>query len=227
MKYLLLILILIAAASLVAQDRQFSAADQSVFALPTAYTMPAGTHAVTDYELVLLQYAYAPVDRLHLSAGMVFPFTTDMLRTFSLGFKYNYYKSDTFYSSIWTSYSPDPNMMTVGNVISYGSPKTNVHLGVGTGVQFGHEIDNFVIGAGLISGFSRRVSGMLEFESIIYNFYDNEDTSDNSVESEQIVTVGVRLKGEDLSWDFGVVRPLNADMGDFIGIPFLKATFLF
>jgi len=227
MKYTLMILILIAVAFLNAQEREFSAADQSVFALPTAYTMPAGTHAITDYELVLLQYAYAPIDRLHLSAGMVFPFTTDMLRTLSLGFKYNYYRSEKFATAFWTSYSPDPNMMTVGNVFSFGDRKTNFHLGIGTGVQFGHPLDNFVIGAGLIQSFSRRVSGMLEFESIGYNFYDNEDPEDSGAENEQILTGGVRLKGENISWDFGVVRPLQADMGDFIGIPFIKATFLF
>lgn len=71
--YLLICLALLAGSLLLAQEHaaQFNAADQSVSLLPTAHTMPRGTHAITTMEFVLFQYSYAPTNRLHLSAMMM------------------------------------------------------------------------------------------------------------------------------------------------------------
>ena len=133
MKKLALLSILFCALSFLgAADEEFHAGDQSVFMLPTAYTMPKGSCAVTVYEAVILQFAYAPIDRLHLSAGMVvlpFNYNLDMAETITAGAKYNYYRGKSMASAVWGSCTYRPKLLTLGNVLSFGS---NGGKGVGS-----------------------------------------------------------------------------------------------
>ena len=204
---------------------EFYAADQSVFILPTAYTMPAGTHAFTDFMIVLMQYSYSVTDRMHVSAGMVFPFEKNMLKTFSFGGKYRYLSSGNLDSSAWATLTPDPMTMTVGNVLSWGNPNRSLHL-AGAGLFNLKEGEgNFFFGVGGISQLSGRINLMGEVVLIPSDFEDGAVTI--SSEYEAIGIVGLRFKGQKISWDLGAARMLTEDMGDILAIPFLKATFLF
>ncbi|HNX37689.1 MAG TPA: hypothetical protein PL124_02065 [Candidatus Cloacimonadota bacterium] len=227
MKFTLIFVFIISFLPLLAQEQEFYAADQSVFVLPTAYTMPAGTFAFTDYEVALLQFAYAPVDRLHLSYGMVFPVTKDMFRTASLGFKYQYYSTERLATALWTSYSPDPKLLTVGNIFSGGNGRTSAHLGIGALVSMDEGVTATAIGAGIIHGLTPRVSGMLELDTTFINNDTELFDSEDSVRADCFLLAGVRLKGEKVSWDFGAMRQLTEDWGDLIALPFIKATVLF
>jgi len=45
--------------------REYQVGDHELFAMPTAYTMPAGNTYFTDYELVFLNFTFAPTNRTH------------------------------------------------------------------------------------------------------------------------------------------------------------------
>lgn len=224
----LAILILLGALNAVEGD--FYAGTQSVFVLPTAYTMPKGSSSLTDYEVVFLQYAYAASDRVHISAAMVFPFTTDMVRTFSLGGKVNYFRRKDVESALWASYTPDPKTLTAGNVVSVGNEKASLHIvGIVAGAVGSEAIlGDFALGG--IARFSDRVNGMLDLIFTPFTIAGGGDSDfldlDDSMNDAGII-FGIRFKGQQVSWDLGAMRIIGEDMGSLIALPFLKATFLF
>lgn len=226
MKLTLIFMILIAVTALSADNAaQFLAADQSLMTLPTAYTMPKGRSALTNFELVLMQYSYAITDRAHLSAAMVFPFNKDMIKTFSAGGKYNYYRGDKLQAALWGSYTPDPAVGTLGNIFSYGNPKLSGHL-ITAGVANLRESEvRMLIGLGGIVSLSPRVSLIGESYYVPGNVIDIEG-EDELNDDIKIILMGVRFRGDKISWDLGAGRPLE-DMGDILALPFVKATFMF
>lgn len=229
MKLLLILLLIPIMTVLSAQvDEQFLAADQSLMVMPTAYTMPMGKSALTSFELVLLQYSYAVSNRAHLSAGMVFPFTTDMLKTFTLGAKVNYYRGADVQTALWASYTPDPNTATLGHVISVGNPKVSGHFIAALAGNLSENEAQSIFGLGGIVSLSERVSGIGEVYYLpgkLISFNDEID-SDSSRDWRGIL-LGIRFKGEWMSWDLGGMRPLSDWGDDLLALPFIKATFMF
>lgn len=198
----------------------FQAADQALFVMPTAYTMPKGSSAITDFELLILQYTYAPTNNLHLSAGMVFPIVLDLFRTITLGAKFNYLRKDKIQCAFYGSVTPDPDMRiaNIGHVLSIGDPRGSVHIAVNK--PFGSYEDilegGFVASLGGIVDFSKRVAGLGE----VYLYSSARQPA-------QVFGLGLRFKGKNISWDLGGIRPFGIDAGDFIAVPFIKATFIF
>ncbi|MBW6513520.1 MAG: hypothetical protein K0B87_02055 [Candidatus Syntrophosphaera sp.] len=148
-------------------DPQYLSADQALFVMPTAYTMPRGTSALTSFELLILQYTYAPTDRIHLSAGTVFPITFDLLRSFTLGGKINYLRKDGIQAAFYGSFTPDVEVRiaNIGHVLSIGDPHRSLHFSVSK--PFGEYEDilegGFVFGLGGIADLSKRVAAIGEF----------------------------------------------------------------
>lgn len=208
-------------------DADFYAADQSVFVMPTAYTMPRGEHALTSFELILVQYSYSASDRLHISAGSIFPVTSDALRSFSLGFKYRYFTKKPFDAAAWTSYTPDADLMTIGSVLSLGQNNRSVHLAAAGYLDFKEEIQRVIFALGGITPLTSRTMLMGEviaYPETEYVWETDEDVVDHYGLG---AIVGLRFKGSKISWDLGGMRLLSEDMGEVIAIPFIKATFLF
>ena len=84
-----------------------------------------------------------------------------------------------------------------------------------------------MFGLGGITTLSKRVSGIMEYynlRDILEIDFDDDDPLDldNSA-----LLLGIRFKGEKMSWDLGGIRPLVVDEGDFLAVPFVKATFIF
>jgi len=199
----------------------FQAADQSLFVLPTAYTMPKGTSALTSYEILILQYAYAPVENLHISAGTVFPIHPELLRSLTLGAKFNYLRSNSIQAAFYGSVTPfieDVAFFNIGHVISIGDPSGSFHVSINK--PFGSIEDavegGWMGGVGFIAGFSPRVAGIGEV-----HLYLGEG------DPEAAVGLGLRFKGKSISWDLAGFRPITLDMGEILALPFIKATFLF
>ncbi|MGC9362307.1 MAG: hypothetical protein ACP5F3_05195, partial [Candidatus Syntrophosphaera sp.] len=173
-------------------DPQFLSADQALFVMPTAYTMPRGSSAFTSFELLIIQYTYAPTDRLHISAGTVFPITFDLLRSFTLGGKINYLRKDVIQAAFYGSYTPDVEVRiaNIGHVLSIGDPHQSLHFSVSK--PFGEYEDileeGFVFGLGGIADLSKRVSGIGEFY-----LYSGEGYT------EQVLALGLRFKGAKIS----------------------------
>lgn len=225
-RYLILLLLSLLAAGLFAADPDelFWAADQSLMVMPTAYTMPKGMHAFTDLELAVMQYAYAVTDRTHLSAGMVFPFTKDMIKTFSAGVKSNVFKHEKAQIALVGTFNPHTRAGYGGVVGSFGNPDISMHILASELYNFKNGENQALIALGGIKSISERFSGIMECYVIpqdLGNLGDDPDAAQFAI------ALGARFKGPKISWDFGIGRALGVDMGDFIGIPVLKATILF
>ncbi len=229
MKKLILSLWIIVMISMLAAgsaDSLFLAADQSLLIMPTAYTMPKGQSALTDFEIILLQYSYAATDRIHLTAATAFPITKELIKTFSVGGKINYLKQGKLQSAAWTSYTADAQILTLGNVCSYGNPQGSIHCAGAFVYTFKEKQGSVLAALGGIKNFSTRTAGIAE---LIF-FADNDiHNASEMVNTNYINTLvlGIRFKGNRMSWDLGAIRPLNEDMGELLALPYLKATFMF
>ncbi|MDA3812893.1 MAG: hypothetical protein PF570_01440, partial [Candidatus Cloacimonetes bacterium] len=63
-RILLFVVILVLANGLF--GREYKVGDHELCVMPTAYTMPAGSTYFTDYELLFLNFTFAPTNRTHV-----------------------------------------------------------------------------------------------------------------------------------------------------------------
>ncbi|HOC95814.1 MAG TPA: hypothetical protein PK802_04155 [Candidatus Cloacimonadota bacterium] len=220
-----------------AADGEFYAANQSVFVIPTAYMMPKGSSSFTDYELVILQFSFAPSNRLHLSAGMGFPYNVEMAKTITAGAKFNYFQAPSMESAAWGTFTPIEEVYTLGNVVSFGNNSGNgggsLHL---AGMLYG-DMDKpdylwAVLGTGGIVRISNRVNGMVDMIFPPLRVKDRSDDTDSEYDDESdnygVFIAGVRIKGKMLSVDLGGMRFVgDGDHGDILLMPFVKASIMF
>lgn len=199
-------------------DAQFKAADQSLMVIPTAYTMPKGASTFTDYEIFIVQYAYGLTDRTHLSIGMPFPIVAEAFQYSALGVKQNYLKYDKLQCAATFTWMPKAEGGALSNIISYGTEKASVHGFIGISFDYEKINSGSVLALGGIVDVSQRVALMSEV--LTYSALLEE-------EANGLLTLGVRLKGNRMSWDLGGFRPLSGDSGDLLLIPLLKLTVLF
>ncbi len=213
------ILLVIALGNVFSQivDEQFKAADQSLMFMPTAYTMPRGSSSFTDYELFIVQYSYALTGRTHISAAMVFPMHAELIKTFTMGVKQNYYKEGPFQSALFVSYNPEAQGGMFGNVVSLGNTKASLHAAAAWVTDLTEIQKDYAVMVGGIIGMSNRVSFMTEILSTS-QVIDEEGNG--------IICFGFRFKGDKTSWDLGGGRLLK-DNSEFLFFPILKATILF
>jgi hypothetical protein len=218
--YIVLILLSVFSTALFAQaaTEQFKSADQSLILMPTAYTMPQGKSTFTDYEVVFVQYAYGLTDRTHLSVGMLFPIVPEAFEYAVLGVKQNYLKYKGLQSAAIVSFSPKTTTGLFGNAISLGNSKASLHGDIFWGTDFEDVSNGFLFGVGGLVNVSNRVALMSE----VISFSELLDEDANGV-----WTMGVRLKGDGMSWDLGGFRMLKGDQGSLILIPLIKMTVLF
>lgn len=220
MRYLMIVLLLTGLLGMLyAQEAsaQFMAADQSLMVMPTAYTMPKGAHTFTNYEIVIIQYAYGLTPYTHLSAGMLFPIVSEAFDTFTAGIKQNYFRQDIVQSALWVSYNPKVKGGMFGNVISVGNEKISGHGAAVWLYDFEGVSSAYGIMLGGIYSASQRIALISEFLTVS-EFMDEDPNG--------IITFGVRFKGQKMSWDIGGFRT-TADMGGVFMLPLLKATVQF
>jgi hypothetical protein len=222
MKVLILVvaLMLVTSFSLSAQEmsEEFKAADQSLMVMPTAYTMPKGASTFTDYEIFIIQYAYGLTNSTHLSVGLPFPIVAEAFEYSALGVKQNYLKYGKLQSAAALTWMPKAKGGILSNVLSYGTPKASLHGYIG----FFYDYDRVESGALLALGGIVDVSSRIALMSELITHSEAADE-----EGGQILTLGVRFKGDKLSWDLGGFRPFTGNSGDLILIPLIKMTVLF
>jgi len=216
----LLLLLLLSISALGAQvaDSMFQAADQSLLVLPTAYTMPKGSSTFTDYEIFIVQYAYGLTGRTHLSIAMPFPIVPEAFEYSALGIKQNYLRYGKLQAAAALSWLPKAEGLSLLNVFSYGTQKSSLHALVGITSDY-EKVNNgtFLALGGLVN-----VSQRVAFISELMTYSEVMDE-----EGGQILTLGVRIKGDKMSWDLGGFRPFTGDAGDLLLIPLIKMTVLF
>ena len=187
--------------------------DHELFLMPTAQTMPKGSSYFSDYELFFLNYTVAPTNRTHVGIFTLFPVLNDFLKTITLGVKQNYYKSNTFASAVWASYSPDIKIATIGNVCSLTYNTSSLHLALSSGAELGKEDSvQTIIMAGI------------KLKNFIAEYTNSKSMiTDNNFNG--LITVGFRFGGKKISFDIGGIRPLGGNFYPFVAFPFLKATY--
>lgn len=196
-------------------------ASNGLFVVPTAYTLPKGTHVVSSYELVYLQYSYSPTSRTHVSMSSYFPITTDLVRnSFTIGLKQQVWKSDRIALTGTATLNPKNDGYVVLALAAVGTPEQSIHLGFGRGGELGEPVAGSVFMLGGIMKVSRRVSWMTEFIS-------SPEAIDADFQG--LLSLGLRFRSNDgIAVDFGMMRPLTSyDLGPFIALPILKGTFQF
>lgn len=196
-------------------------ANNGLFVVPTAYTLPKGTHSVSSYELVFLQYSYSPTSTTHFSAFSMFPFTADVFtETFAIGVKQQVYNKGGIALAGTVSFLPKSEVLSFLGLASLGSEEGAIHVGLGRGGTVPFEDTGFLIMLGL----SRKTSEKMSF---LAEFISSSDAIDTDFKG--LLSGGARYRTRDgFTIDFGLMRPVTTvDMGGFLAIPILKATFEF
>jgi len=107
---------------------RFWAGDQSLFFMPTAYTMPKGSHAFTVYEVAYWQYTYALTNSTHLSASTFMPLAINgLVPGFAAGIKQNYLKTEMVQAAAAIGYSPYFEKVILSNIVSIESDRISFH----------------------------------------------------------------------------------------------------
>ena len=195
--------------------------------------MPKGSTAVTVYEALIPQSAYAPIDRLHLSAAGIFlpTLNEEELRCIvivSFGAKYNYFRAKNVESAVLGSLT-HYHTVTLGNVVSFGSNsgdgKGSVHLmGMLTGDI---ESDNLrgILGTGGILKLSKHVNIMTELTFEPFNIKTEPSYHSEEENRYVLLIAGLRFKWKKASFDLGFMRMLgDVEQSELMRYPFVKIT---
>lgn len=200
--------------------QEYQIGDHELLIMPTAYTMEQGKSYFTDYELFFLNYTYAVTNTTHLSAFTLFPVTNDFLQSFTIGAKQQYLNNEAFKAALTATFTPKDGIVTFGTVFSIGKTPAGLHLGVSTASSLDPDESSghweWIYMAGYRIDVSRKIAIIAEYEN--FSSAVNEDFGG-------LLSLGVRFRGESMTWDLAGVRPLE-NTGDFLFAPLLKATFL-
>ena len=212
-KLILLILLLVFTAPMEAQ--QYRLGDHELFFMPTAETMPKDSSYFAVHELFVLNYTYAVTGRTHVSALMVFPITTDAIRTFSIGVKQNYFRSQYFQGAVFGTFIFESDTYSIGNVFSFGNDNIDGHIGIGIVNKLSDSSTSNVIIS--MAGIKARVSEKI---SIIAECDYFEDT-------DGLIAIGIRFTGKSIFFDFAGFRSIKDAPDRLLFYPFVKASYMF
>lgn len=200
-------------------SQSYSPGDHEVLVMPTAYTMPAGSAYFSDYELFVLTFGYAPTSSTHISAGILFPVTTEFYRTFTIGVKQNYFESGHFSGAAFGTASLEQGGYMIGNVFSIGGIDRNFNIGLAYNSEYeGPGYSRFIYMLGSKFDISQTVSLLAEFESSNDKF--NFDLTGG------IVSLGVRFRDDNITWEIAGFRVINASSESMIFLPFVKVSMI-
>ena len=223
-KSILLLIFAVMSTSIYAQDMDYEVGDHNLLLMPTAYTMPRGKAYFSDYELFFLDFHYAPTSRSHIGAFVLFPVTTEFINTLTLQYKHNILRAQKVQSAFWGAFNPKTNFFTIGNVMSFGGKKSNLHIALNGLNVLDNSLDDhgwfLMYMAGFQTRLSKRTSFMAEYMNMGYT------GDDLFVESSGIFSFGFRFRAKTMSWELGAIRPIDADDSELFLLPLLKATIM-
>ncbi len=202
--------------------RAQNAAANGLFLVPTAYTQPQGTHSISSYELVLLQYSYSITNTTHISALSYFPVTVDLItESFTIGVKQQLFRKGHVAVAVTGTYQVANELYGVTAITSLGNEDRSFHVGIGLGGDLIDDSAGSLIALGGRYRSSPKLSWMGEFVTTTRAIGEDEFRG--------LLTLGARYHvNESFVVDLGGMRPITTlDMGDFIAIPVLKVTLEF
>ena len=195
-------------------ESEYLPGDHEILLTSTAYTMPKGKAYFTDYELFFLNLTYAITDKTHLSFFTLFPITDQFLRSLTIGVKQNIFKSDYIAGSVSAAFIPETSNAYLGGTVSLGNIRNNLNVSIGKIT----DSEQIFLSLGTQATISKTASFLAE--------YISTDTGLSDDITSGLITLGVRLRSETMSWDIGGFRALNDD-SDLLLFPILKATIVF
>ena len=206
------------------QNWQYQIGDHELLAMPTAYTMPAGNGYFTDYEAILLNFVYAPLNRTHIGVFTMFPVTSEFINTFSIGVKQNFFKYKIFQSAVYGTLTPKASLYVLGGVVSIGKPTFGFHMDFS---YAGHYDEDDTDDGGFLFSFGLRYDFKENFAGIIEYHSPNNSSVIEMFSEYSMILFGLRFHYEYTSWEIAGFRPLSSYSSDLILYPFLKGTYYF
>lgn len=201
----------------ISSAREYTPGDHELIFMPTAYTVPAGHSYFSDYQILFLNYTYAPTNSTHLGIFTLFPITTDFLQSLTFGAKQRVFENEKVACALWGSYTPEGSLGTFGGVTSFGRRKLNGHIGIAAVTTFEEHVE-FIYMLGIKGAISEKTSLLAE--------YTNSSSALDLADFAGLISLGARFVGDQVAWEIAGIRPLQG-AGDIVLIPLLKATVYF
>ncbi len=199
-------------------SQEYKPGDHEVLIMPTAFTMPKGSGYFTDYELFLISGGYAITSTTHISAAVVLPVVENFYKSATLGIKQNYFRSSFFSGALFCSLTFESVNFVIGNVFTLGIPERNFNIGIAYYSQLDNTRNSQVIYMlGSKFDVSESVSLLAEYENANEAF---------STDFGGLLSLGVRFKSGNLSWEIAGLRPLEKTSGSLLFLPLVKATLI-
>jgi hypothetical protein len=219
--------------------------DQALFFLPTAFTPPARAVTFRDFELFFLTLGYSPTDATSLTAGALFPISPEV-QVLTAGLKQRLWHSRDGMSALALTgnitkpigdFADDSPLFMNSNLVFGNRNETGsgVHAAVGYlaarnetekyDSQSGtyHDVQEwnggYTWGIGAEGRLTPHIKAIGEYVSAA-PFGDAADFDGG------LLTLGVRLHGENLSADIAGTRPItDNDLGSFTFFPMLVVSY--
>jgi hypothetical protein len=219
--------------------------DQALFFLPTAFTPPARAVTFRDFELFFLTLGYSPTDATSLTAGALFPISPEV-QVLTAGIKQRLWHSRDGMSALAVTGNitkpigdfVDDSPLFMNSNLVYGNRNetgSGIHAAVGylAARQETEEYDSrsgtyrdvqewnggYTWGIGAEGRLTPHIKAIGEYVSAA-PFGDAADFDGG------LLTLGVRLHGENLSADIAGTRPITeGDLGSFIFFPMLVVSY--
>lgn len=214
-------------------NESFRPGDQELLIMPSAYTMPEGHAYFSAYELIFLNFNYAVTSSTHIGLFTIFPMGKDFMETFCIGIKQKYLNFRTFKAAAWGTYNPESGLLIAGNVFSFGNKASSFHAGIGMIKNVGTGYNNGSDYLGLFKMAPDRKAELIymagyrgDRSSRSSVFIEYTNSSGASKDFSGLISLGLRLSGENLSWEISGIRPITEAKSLFF-LPMLKATYLF
>jgi hypothetical protein len=219
--------------------------DQALFFLPTAFTPPARAVTFRDFELFFLTLGYSPTDATSLTAGALFPISPEV-QVLTAGLKRRLWHSRDGMSALALTgnitkpigdFVDDSPLFMNSNLVFGNRNETGsgIHAAVGylAARQETEKYDSqsgtyrdvqdwnggYTWGLGAEGRLTPHIKAIGEFVSAA-PFGDPAEFDGG------LLTLGLRLHGENLSADIAGTRPItDGDLGSFIFFPMLVVSY--
>jgi hypothetical protein len=195
----------------------FRTGDQSLFFMPTAYTMPKLDISLTSYNFSTFQLEVNITHRTQIGISSNIPGSYHNLDgVYTLGIKSNFLRWKAFDDAIFATYSPTKNLRTIGNVISYRESGFSGH----TALMYLIEDENYALsynyfGITFCKSFFA-MFGIMKDLSEISSFYVEfltQQIFNRYEEMSYFINVGAKFRTNHFSLDLCLICPFENEKG--------------
>lgn len=193
------------------------AGENELFLTPTAKVLDEGSLYISSYEIFYMNAGWSPVQGTMIGVSAPLPMFEGFENGFLIGGKQQVYNEQENNVAIWGVYSPPGNLIAVGGVYTYDTPRFSVNVLLGEGINFNNNETVHMGGLGGVLKISKIFSVMGE----VTGFSDEIDGDGIS-----FACIGVRFASKNLLLDFGMLKPFDRN-NTVETFPFIKGSIVF